>query len=629
MKRRISSPVAFGLLLLSALSWGCQPRRAAPEVSAGRLDLADWSFARDGVVRLDGEWAYAPLAHLDGAQMRQAGRFVRVPGVWGEEARPAGQRRGHGFATYAVLVDLPRPAPRELALRLSIVSTAYELWVDGELLASAGEVSQDGGGAPAYSPRIVLIPEQTDGQVQIVFHVSNFAYPKGGLWEPLWLGPPERLRGEREGRVGLAMFLVGAFTLLGAYHLILWWPRRSDPSPLLFAVLCFGMAVRGLTVDEVFLVDLFGGLSWDLVVRLEYASMMVTLGFVSLFMGALFPRELPPALTRAFFALCLAFLVAIALLPVDIFSRGLPAMQLLLLFASVVAPSLVVLAIRRGREGGWFFLVGLLAIGLATTHDILISVFRDLPTFDIFGGRFYLQPFGLLLFAACQSAVLALRASHTVLELEQVGRELGEARDELEQRVGERTAALERANEELERLAGHDELTGLANRRRFEEQLRLAWGDHARRKAELSVLMADVDHFKRFNDRYGHLAGDEALRMVADRVAQAVRRPRDLVARYGGEEFVVLLGDTDRDGARHLAETLRAAVEEAAVPHHDNRPRVVTLSVGVATCVPEPGQEALQLVESADAALYEAKGSGRNRVWALGDPAAPTLASDE
>lgn len=189
-------------------------------------------------------------------------------------------------------------------------------------------------------------------------------------------------------------------------------------------------------------------------------------------------------------------------------------------------------------------------------------------------------------------------------------------RDISERKLAERR--IEDLNIELAAQASTDGLTGVANRRRFDEALTREWRRAARESTPVSLLLLDVDLFKRFNDRYGHLQGDECLRAVAGALAGSARRSADLLARYGGEEFVILLPNTDQAGAALLAEDARAAVEAAAVEHADSTfGQVVTCSVGFATLYPQPDDLAgmqQQLIGVADAALYEAKRAGRNRV---------------
>ena len=186
---------------------------------------------------------------------------------------------------------------------------------------------------------------------------------------------------------------------------------------------------------------------------------------------------------------------------------------------------------------------------------------------------------------------------------------------ELEQQVAERTAELTAARSRLELLASEDPLTLLPNRRVFDEALNTAWSACARAGQPLSVALLDIDFFKAYNDHYGHPAGDACLQQVANVLKRVVRRRTDLVARYGGEEFLLLLPQTDEAGAELFAERVRAAIEEAALPHAASSVAgCITVSVGVVTAQPDAVSLPERLFFAADAALYEAKAEGRNCV---------------
>jgi diguanylate cyclase (GGDEF)-like protein len=166
----------------------------------------------------------------------------------------------------------------------------------------------------------------------------------------------------------------------------------------------------------------------------------------------------------------------------------------------------------------------------------------------------------------------------------------------------------------LERMAWEDKLTGLANRRRFDAVLVEEWRRAARLGVPLSLLLMDVDHFKRFNDTYGHTAGDACLTMVGGVIGSTVRRAGDFAARYGGEEFVVLLFHTNRADAVQMAERIRQAVRAMGVDHSGSPHQVVTISVGGATVVPRAEASPQTLLDQADEALYEAKAAQRDVV---------------
>jgi len=174
-----------------------------------------------------------------------------------------------------------------------------------------------------------------------------------------------------------------------------------------------------------------------------------------------------------------------------------------------------------------------------------------------------------------------------------------------------------RLEQELEALALQDGLTGLANRRSFDQNLDGEWRRTLRQGGEMALVLLDLDHFKDFNDLYGHQAGDDCLRAVATCLQAKVRRASDVACRYGGEELALILGITDLDGAKALAEELREAIVSLAIPHERSGTGCVTASIGVAVAVAREGGSIRMpegLIQAADHALYRAKSAGRNAV---------------
>ena len=178
-----------------------------------------------------------------------------------------------------------------------------------------------------------------------------------------------------------------------------------------------------------------------------------------------------------------------------------------------------------------------------------------------------------------------------------------------------RELQLERLTAKLEELSNLDGLTGVSNRRHFDYVYDREWRRSLREGHDLSLLMIDIDRFKKYNDNHGHLAGDECLRQVARCISEALRRPGDFVARFGGEEFVAVLPGSDMDGASILALSISDAIERLAMPHGDSDVADhVTVSIGISSDRPTHDDEPTALVHAADKALYQAKWLGRNRI---------------
>jgi len=188
--------------------------------------------------------------------------------------------------------------------------------------------------------------------------------------------------------------------------------------------------------------------------------------------------------------------------------------------------------------------------------------------------------------------------------------------------------ALKQANQELQQLATLDSLTQVANRRRFDEYLAYEWRRLAREQQPIALILADVDFFKRYNDYYGHQAGDRCLQKVAQTLANIIRRPADIVARYGGEEFAIVLPLTDLNGAIAVAQSIQHKFQQIQIPHAGSEVQpYITLSLGIACQIPQPNNNAEILICEADAALYQAKRQGRNQRCTIADATYHNLSS--
>lgn len=200
-------------------------------------------------------------------------------------------------------------------------------------------------------------------------------------------------------------------------------------------------------------------------------------------------------------------------------------------------------------------------------------------------------------------------------QLEQEKESLRALNRSLELRIAERTRDLAEANEQLKLLSLTDSLTGIPNRRCFDQTLELEWRRCARNGRPLTVALFDVDWFKLYNDHYGHIAGDEVLRQVANMLQQSVGRAGDTVARFGGEEFALIASDTNAASGLNVVHRMCEAIFSLNIPHALSHFGRITVSVGIASCVPSQHDgDANTLLQAADAALYRAKIAGRNQV---------------
>ncbi len=598
-------------LLLVVAGCGVNSSGAAPRAEQGVLDLQHWDFTRRGIVGLNGEWGFAWNALLSPEDIQ--GRWPAgqntfgVPEQWPVGEGASGSWQAHGYATYFLQVLLPADAPA-MALKVRDIGTAYRIFVNGQLVHGAGRVGKDAASTVAgFERQVIALPAATSNEYRIVIHVANFHYRAGGIWEHLVLGAHDDVRRHYELALGLSISLASAIGAIGLYHLGLYSLRRQDTSALYFGLVCMIATARLLATDERYITELLPGISHDTLFKVEYLSFLLAIPAFGAYFTRLLPGCCPDWAMRMIYLLGLGFGALVALAPPEIYSLWLPLFQIYLLFACAVGFYAMGRAVAERREEAWVFLAGFAILAFTVIADLLSSR-------DVVNTPHFLAGIGLFSFIILQSYAMSRRSAQAFTAVETLTSELEAYSTTLEEKVQQRTAELGEANTKLEQMARIDGLTQISNRRHFDTSLAREWPAHARRKAELSLLIIDIDHFKGFNDTYGHLKGDEALVSVAGAIASTLSRPTDLVARYGGEEFVVLLPDTSAEGAWNVAERILAAVAVLNIPHEGSGSRRLSLSIGAATMVPLNASDAADLVEQADQCLYAAKAGGRNRV---------------
>lgn len=352
-----------------------------------------------------------------------------------------------------------------------------------------------------------------------------------------------------------------------------------------------------------------------------YSGASLALGALLLFMRSMLQTaRLLPRVDRGLLALVGLYLISPLIYAVALAQVSRVAVVLNLLTALVMMGVGVACALKRQRSA-YFFLAafGLLILGGATTTLRALGI---LPTnaFTEDGLQIGSSLEMLMLAFALADRINVMRqeklqAQTRLLQTrEQLVETLQQSERELEQRVAERTQELQVLNSRLETLSQTDALTGIANRRHFDDVLAKEWKRAQRVGEPLALAVLDVDWFKAYNDHYGHPAGDSCLQQVAQTLAATISRSTDLVARYGGEEFVFLAPSTGPDGAQSMAEKLVRAVEALALPHERSPLGHVSISVGIASMRNDGDGSAQILLQRADAALYRAKAQGRNRV---------------
>ena len=555
-----------------------------PRASGGRLDLRGADLNRP--LPLDGQWLFYPQALVSPDQLDALPPpvTIEVPAQWNHQfvaERPFG---AHGFGTYRLDLLLDRPHEPHY-LRVREISTAFRVYAGEALVLRGGEVgTSPQSTVPAWITTTRRFLPQSE-KLTLLVQVANFHHPRGGIRDELLISRRPNLLSAIQMRRNFSWFVFGALLVMGIYHLCLIPVRTRERSTLWFGLVSILMALRATLTGQPALIDTNSLAMWELLMTLEYFSMYVGFTLFFLYTAAVFPQEMHQPVLRAMQILGMSFGVLTLVTPARIFTATLYGFHVIAVLGGAYLVYVALRALRAGRSGAAIYAAGMVLLWAIVINDVLynLGVVRTGYYTDV----------GLLVFLFFQSLALATRFAANVRRIEE----------------------LQAERNRLEGLTFRDSLTGISNRRHFDITLSKEWTRAQRHGQPLSVIMADIDEFKAYNDNYGHLLGDKALTRVAHTLHDTLNRSSDFVARYGGEEFAVILPSTTDEGALKIAETMRGAIEALCIEHRYSGLRdVLTASFGVATVIPHRDGSSDSLLSAADRALYRAKQNCKNCV---------------
>ncbi|TVR31755.1 MAG: diguanylate cyclase [Spirochaetaceae bacterium] len=555
-----------------------------PRARGGRLDLRGANLSRP--LPLDGEWLFYPreLVGPDQLDTLPPPVPIEVPALWNHQLVAEHPFGAHGFGTYRLDLLLDKPLEPHY-LRVNEISTAFRVYAGEALVLRGGEVgTSPQTTVPAWITTTHRLLPQSE-ELTLLVQVANFHHARGGIRDELLISRRPNLLSAIQARRNFNWFVFGALLVMGIYHLGLITVRTRERSTLWFGLVSILMALRATLTGQPALVEAESLAMWELLMTLEYFTMYVGFTLFFLYTAALFPQEMHQPVLRAIQILGMSFGALTLVTPARIFTATLYGFHVMAVLGSAYLVYVAFRAMRAGRAGATIYAAGMALLWVTVVNDVLynLGVVRTGYYTDV----------GLLVFLFFQSLALATRFTANVRRIEEL--------------LAERNR--------LESLTFRDSLTGISNRRHFDLTLSKEWTRAQRHSQPLSVIMADIDEFKAYNDNYGHLLGDKALTQVAHTLHNTLNRSSDFVARYGGEEFAVILPSTTDEGALKIAETMRGAIESLCIEHrYSGLINVMTASFGVATAIPHRDGSSDSLLSAADQALYRAKQNCKNCV---------------
>ncbi|RHX84257.1 adenylate/guanylate cyclase domain-containing protein [Leptospira stimsonii] len=528
-----------------------------PRAEKGILDLRDWDFNSDGIVKLDGEWSFVwkqlPLSKPNTVLPDSKTYFVPVPDNWNsyKEIGDINSASAYGYGTFTLKVLL-NENQIPLGLRFQDVGTAAAIWVNGKKLIRSGVVGTDENTSrPQYLPRYIDVPTDNN-EALIQVEVSNFHHFKGGIWETIRLGSRKSIQDDKENRSATEMFLFGSIAIMALYHFGLFSLRRKDNSSLFFGLFCFVIVVRLLTTGERFLLQKFPDIPWELGSKLEYLSFYLAWPIFQKYMDSIFPGDMPPLVTKIATAVVGFFSLIILFFPTRIFALTLlPYQGILLLYI----PFFFFWSgrfIYRKRDGAIIAGIGVLALIAAAINDILQS-----QTLVSHG---YYLPIGLFSFIFAQSYMLSLKFSSAFVSIENL------------------SADLTRTNQSYSRFVPLEFLKFLGKKNITEIEL----GDQTQK--EMTILFSDIRSFTQLSEKMTPKDNFDFLNSYMGRMGPIIRKHGGFVDKYLGDGIMALFPDSP-DDAVEAAKEMKSTLEEHNQSRLERNYDPIRIGIGIHTGV--------------------------------------------
>ncbi len=540
--------VLFAAMFLGLVSHFAYATKQPPKAIAGVLDLRDWDFEQDGRVNLDGEWAFywqqlLTPEHFAKSPAPEKSAYLSVPSTFRDSKVDGELLPTHGYATYRLKVLLDGQVPR-LRFRIREIEGASKFYVNGGILASAGTVAIEPSG---MEPQLLkgLYGYLPDSQsIDIIVQVSNFHTLFGGIRHPIVLGVEEALRKD-ELAFNLSYFLSGSFLIMGLYHLIFYFTRRSDPSPLYFSFICFNMSLRMLVYDKGELwISLFPNSPFLMAFRLELITIYIAPALFSLFIYSLFPRFFAKAVLYLIVAICAGFSLYVIFAPIDKFWFGVWFFQVLYLPTFAYIGYVLIKSAMDQQEGAKTFILGSLIFFLTLINDGLVG-FSIIEAYRI-------SPIGLFLFIFSQAFIVSRRFANSLVRSE-------------------------RLVTSYERFVPQEFLNQLGKKEIMEVQL----GDCVRAE-QMSILFSDIRSFTSLSETMTPQQNFDFLNTYLKRMEPAITENNGVIDKYIGDAVMAIF-PIDADDSVCAAIGMQQKLAEFNVWREQHNLIPIQIGIGVNT----------------------------------------------
>lgn len=555
---------------------------------------------------LNGNWNFIRGELFDPQDMKEEiklgnSEIVKVPYMLNQRLNVESDR-----ATYSTTITVPKSfVGRYLKFYIPFQYSSYKLYVNNTLVKENGSLIRNNQTAVQQMKPQIPGFRVNQTKLQITFQVISFQDVSGGIRKNISIGSEPVVIKEQQQREFWQVFLIGGITLTAGISLLFYVFRKKQFEFLAYGVFCLATSLWGFFTDYYLYTAFLDQLHWSVALRLTFIMPQIVMLFYVDYVARMFKEAMPRLVIRMYNYIMILIILFTAFASATMYQK---MFNIILIFMYLFY---ILLLVRILRAINWRDLTQVMT--LIGVFLVFVGAIHDMVRVSSAGNTVYLTFIMLGIFISMQCLLFCRKFALQWLRVEQLNTELISLNESLDEKIRLRTEQLEESNQKLRELALLDSLTGAFNRHYLSSSLEKLYKHYKDTKVPFAILILDVDEFKKYNDYYGHILGDQLLKNLVGILADALPTRAELT-RYGGEEFVVLLDATTYSEALDIAEYMKNAVEKAELEHLGRACKIVTISVGGVALTEAQFTDTTEFVKIADQQLYEAKHAGRNCV---------------
>jgi len=601
------SKIALLLIaLLSTVLISCKMESSIIS-NRGVIPNSNWGTSNKNVTLLKGDIIFYPGRFIteediiSGKIEQFEKRIIPIRVAWNKIEKPYPRAF---FGSYRLTINHPNK-DKTFSLYLAPPSSSCTIFVNGKKAGSIGKPSIEVKNSIERFHSLTIDLERDALKSDLIFHVSNRDYIQGGMDAPIYIGSQAGIKNYEKRQSNYASFLIGTLFTLFLYLFIVFLNNKENRYLLYLALFSLTVILNTLVMNFFVIINYFPDIPAKWLMKIGIPNFALSAIFLILFISQMLKKSIKfPILVKILVIIYIAFFILLLTIPAHLINLLFPALEVISVISAIYVTILYVKAIRLKQYKRWTHLITWLALSSSMLFDIINGMFFH--NNEVITSIF---PAGIIVFIIGHTQILASQHGH-------IQKKLAEISVNFESELLKRTRELQRINNTLQNKASRDSLTGLFNRSRL-QQIEKSKNSIF---SDITILFIDLDNFKSINDTWGHNAGDVIIKEFAELIRK-VARPTDIPIRLGGDEFIIILPQTDSEGASQLAERIqkqlksqigfKAALAEVLTESElENYARKLTCSIGISErSDKEPIEE---IIENADKALFNAKENGKN-----------------